>query len=121
MSPISRLSKTGRFVAGSLTILAGAACGSVAGGPSPGERTGIARIALDSVPNDVKCLRIQAAGSYVAFQDFHFDTKMPTPTPTELEMDNIAVGPDAFTAQAFAVACEDAKPGAPPTWQSSAV
>jgi len=77
---------------------------------------GEAQIALTSVPSDVRCLRVNAAGARTIVRDI--DLAPSTAATTAIR--SLPTGAVTFTAAAFPSACASTAAGAVGTWLSDA-
>lgn len=67
------------------------------------------------IPDDVRCLRIQAKGSRLLAKDFD----VLASTPAQLLMDRLPEGRLEVSAQAFAAVCAQVVADSEPNWLSS--
>ncbi len=107
-----------RFGMLALTVAAGGLthCGSET--LLPEEDVGEAEIALTNAPTDVSCLRLTVAGaSRTDVRKF----PLTSGQRTLFRLNGLPVGNVSFTADAFAIGCNQSLSGVTPTWYSDPV
>jgi len=82
--------------------------------PGPDGPTGQAQIEVVNAPSDVRCIRVNAAGSRVVTSSFTVNTG----APTVFSVPGLPVGLVTFTADAFATVCPAVNASTVPTWVS---
>src|SRR5262245_50421701 len=87
-----------RVLALSTTLLSGLGCPPVARGPA---EIGEARLDLEIVPADVRCLQLLAEGSRTVERAFDVSPG----GPTALHVDGLPLGLVGFRARAFPAGC----------------
>jgi hypothetical protein len=82
--------------------------------PAPDGPTGQARIEVVNAPSDVRCIRVNAAGTRTVTTSFGVNTG----DSTVFTMRGLPTGLVTFTADAFAINCNAMKDTTEPTWVS---
>ena len=96
-----------------LATLAGAGCDD--GPTTPPEETGRAMLSLGTIPEDVNCVRVTAAGEFrSSVSDFNV---VPGDTLAEA-LTGLPVGTVVFSANAYAGACTSVTKSTVPMWIS---
>jgi hypothetical protein len=98
-------------------LLVAPACDKSGNGAPGGDPTGEARIAIVNAPNDVRCIRVNAAGTRVVTNSFG----VMAGEKTAFTVRGLPVGLVTFTADAFGSVCPAVNPGTVPTWVSDSV
>ena len=110
-------SRAPRFVLVASLLLAGACDKSDSSPPGTDGPTGEARIAIVNAPTDVRCIRVNAAGTRVVSDSFAL---MPG-DKSVFTVRGLSVGLVTFTADAFDVVCPAVNANSTPTWVSDSV
>ena len=108
-----------RYVSGLLSVAALLAAASQTGCVSApdDEEVGVVRVAITSVPADVRCIRLTAAGSRTVSRLFD----VVPGTSSVLVMNGTPLGAVQFSGDAFGDACGAVTPASAATWSSDPV
>src|SRR5260221_2665783 len=98
-------------------LLLASACDKSGGGAPTGDPTGEARIAIVNAPNDVRCIRVNAAGTRVVTSSF----SVMAGASKVFTVRGLPVGLVTFTADAFGSVCPSVNASTVPTWVSDSV
>lgn len=109
-------SRLWRFALVALLVPTGAC--NKADDPAPtGEPTGQARVAITNAPSDVRCIRVNAAGTRVVSNTF----AVTSGARTVFTVSGLPIGLVTFTADAFSQLCVLVNDATVPTWVSDSV
>src|SRR5260221_13604567 len=92
-------------------LLLASACDKSGGGAPTGDPTGEARIAIVNAPNDVRCIRVNAAGTRVVTSSF----SVMAADPTVFTLRGLPRALVTFPAHALRSLCPPAYAGTLPT------
>jgi hypothetical protein len=106
-------------VAPGVAALLGAAATAGLGCEHRKEETGLAQIQILQAPGDVKCIRVNAAGTRTVTTSIGVSTGQST--DAILSVTGLPLGLVTFTADAFPIACPSVAATTVPTWVSESV
>ena len=114
MNPIRNYLHSLRLFAPALLFVLALGPGCDHGQP-PATETGEVMLSVGTIPEDVACVRVSVVGEFRSV--VHDFAVIPGGTLAE-PLSGLPVGPDVFSANAYAQACEDVTKSTAPMWLS---